>query len=308
MDTVINPASQSRRYHAFGWAVCLASAIFFSSKAIAIKLAYQHGVDAANLLALRMAMALPIYLVLAVIYWRKTNVRQRTVSTQLAPKVIAVGLMGYYLASLFDFMGLSYVSAQLERIVLFSYPLLVVILGALFFAQPLKKPVLVALPLCWLGIMVSMFGDWQGVGSNVLLGAGLILLSALTYALYTLMAKKMIHAMGGGLFTSVAMASAAIGSVLHVTLSQGGASFFGWSSEVYWYALYMAVFATVIPSYLFSEAVKRLGSDLAATSSSVGPVATSVMAVMILGEPFGVWQALGMGLVLASVAWLSRKA
>lgn len=307
METAINPPSQTRHYHIVGWTMCLVSAVLFSSKAVVIKLAYQYGVDAASLLSLRMAMALPVYLLLAVLYWHKATVQQRVLTIQMAPKIAAVGLLGYYLASLLDFMGLAYVSAQLERIVLFSYPLWVVIIGYFAFGQPLKNRVFVALPLCWLGIMVSMSGDGQLFGQKLWLGVGLILVSAISFALYTLLARSMIQAVGGGLFTSLAMASASIGSVIHVAVTQGEAGFIGWPAEVYAYAFYMAIFATVIPSYLFSEAVKRLGSDMAATTSSIGPVATSAMAVVILDETFGIGQAVGLALVLAGVAWLSRK-
>lgn len=307
MEMTNNPYSLTRRYHIVGWTMCLISAVLFSSKAVVIKLAYQYEVDAASLLSLRMAMALPVYLLLTGWYWHKATVQQRILTLQLVPKICAVGLLGYYLASLFDFAGLVYVSAQLERIVLFSYPLWVVLIGYFAFGQPLKKAVRVALPLCWLGIMVSMSGGEQFFGRQIWLGVGLILISAISFALYTLMARSMIQAIGGGLFTSLAMASAAIGSIVHVSVAQGKAGFIGWPQEVYTFAFYMAIFATVIPSYLFSEAVKRLGSDMAATTSSIGPVATSVMAVLILGESFGLRQALGLILVLMGVAWLSRK-
>lgn len=305
MESVINPKT-SRRYHLMGWGICLTAAILFSSKAIAIKLAYLHEVDAASLLALRMAMALPIYLVLGAIYWRQTPIRRRLRVQRKLPHILMVGLLGYFVASLFDFMGLSYVSAQLERIVLFTYPIWVMIIGGLFFGQTLKKALLLALPLGWLGILVSMLGDWQGAGEEVLIGSALILVSAFSYALYTLMARGFIQQLGGGIFTSVAMSGAAVGSVLYA-LVKGPLLSTQWPLEVYGYAFYMAVFATVIPSYLFSEAVKRLGSDVAASSSSIGPIATSVMAVMVLGEPFGFWQLLGLLLVLTSVACLSRS-
>ncbi|MCM2679020.1 DMT family transporter [Echinimonas agarilytica] len=294
------------KYRTMGWAICLLSAVLFSSKAIAIKLAYVYSIDATTLLALRMIMALPIYLVMSFYYWTKSSVKRKSDAVQARYTFLTAGFLGYYLASLLDFMGLSYVSAQLERIVLFSYPMLVIVLGYFFFGQPLQRNVLIALPICWAGIAISMLADWQGAGRHVLLGSALVFGSAVTYAIYTLIARGMIQKLGSGLFTSVAMSCSAVASVVHAIVVGGVDVLLQQELAVYGYALYMAVFATVIPSYLFSEAVKRLGSDVASTASSIGPVMTSAMAVVILHEPFGLWQMLGLACVLLSIGWLSQ--
>lgn len=291
-----------------GFAYAVGAALLFSAKPIIIKWAYDYGIDALSLMLLRMVLALPVYLLIGFIIIRKQNI-------QLPFKHWAaaafVGLFGYYLATFLDLKGLELANAQLERIILYAYPTLVVILGALIFKHKVTKQQFGALALCYAGIICIFLKDLSLQGDQVIQGSLLILLSALSYAVYMLFSKKHIDRFGSLLFTCISMTSATLATIVHIglTLSFTSLDNKDWemSTELMAIVLLLTFAATVIPSFMISEAVKRIGAANAALTGTVGPIMTSIMAVLLLGEIFTLYHGLGMVLVILGVSRLKPK-
>lgn len=294
------------RSRAVTWGlVCAAgSAIAFSAKAIFVKLAYAAApIDAVTLLALRMAYAAPCY---AVLLWWSGRGRPRWQPHALV-RVVALGMLGYYLASLLDFMGLVYVSAALERMVLFLYPTMVVVIGAALQRRPISRVELWALLLSYAGIGAMMWHDLTVSGDvgATLLGCALVFASAVSYAIYLVGAQSLIAGVGSVRFTSAAIlvSSACVGLQFAATrpLAQLAAP-----ASVQLLALAMGLLSTVLPTLLLGAAIKRIGSSRTALVGSMGPVATIGLAAMLLDEPVSLLELLGAGLVLAGVVLVSR--
>jgi drug/metabolite transporter (DMT)-like permease len=295
-------------YVRMGYVFALAGAILFSTKAVAIKLAYADTatpVDAETLLALRMLMALPFYLVIGLLAVRD---RRRT-GKPLPPRrqavaALLVGLLGYWFASYTDFLGLEYISAQFERLILFTYPLFVVILGALFFGQAISPRAVLAILVSYLGLAV-IFGDKLGtMGSDVAIGAALILAAAIAFALYQLLAKPLIGSIGPRLFTCIAMSGAAIGAFAQFLLTHP-VSALAVSNNVLLLSLFIAVGATVIPTFFLNAALHRIPAQANATIGTLSPVMTIALAVLILGERLTPADIIGAALVIAGVGWFT---
>lgn len=286
-----------------GLACLLVGAVLFSTKAIFIKLAYQYDVSSISLLGLRMLSALPFLLLIG--FWRGRGSRaQSQMSTVQVTSTIAIGLMGYYLASYTDFLGLRYVSAGMERVILFTYPTMVLLLQRLLFGTPIRPVQWLATGMCYVGIALAFSGsDWTG-GGNFGLGAALVLLSALLYSGYVVGTGRLAPAVGTIRFTSLALVAAAAGVVTHVLIS--GEPLLGLALPVYVYGLVMGVFCTVVPSYLVTEGVKRLGPGDAAIVGAVGPVATIVLEYLVLHEAMNVLQGLGALLIIGGVVVIGR--
>ena len=281
------------------------AAVGFSGKAILVKLAYRHGVDAETLLALRMAFSLPFFVTMG---WMSAHPKEARLTRRDWAWLFGLGLLGYYLASYLDFLGLRYISAALERLILFVYPTLVVLLAALLFGQRIAHRVLSALTLCYAGIALAVAHDWRLAGStrDLALGSALVFGSALSYALYLLGNGRVVSRIGTMRVTAVASVIAcllALGQFLLMrpvtTLVQP------W--PVYGLALAMALFSTVLPVWLLSEAIHRLGAGQVALTGSLGPVVTLLLAWLLLDEPLGVAQLAGVALVITGVAVMARR-
>ncbi|MCB9082315.1 MAG: EamA family transporter [Lewinellaceae bacterium] len=288
-------------------ALVLLGAVLFSAKAIVVKLAYHYPVDSISLLALRMLFALPFYLAMAgwVRFRRKQLLQENPVRSRDWVWIALYGLAGYYLASLFDFLGLQYITAGLERLILFLYPTLVLVLSALFLRQRILRTQLIALVITYSGIFIAFLDPDVWVHSEHLwLGAGLIFLCSLTYAIYLMGSGTLIPRLGTLRYTSLAMSIACVGVlthhgiVLHFRL-------FHFPAEVYYLALFMAVFSTVLPTFLIGEGIRVIGASNTSILGSIGPVATIVMAYFVLGESFGWWQLLGTVVVTGGVMYIS---
>jgi drug/metabolite transporter (DMT)-like permease len=226
----------------------------------------------------------------------------------LLPTVL-MGMLGYYISSFFDFWGLKFISAGLERVVLFSYPTLVVLLSALLFRQKIYSYQVWALLLSYVGIAIAFAADMkQETGSNVWLGGFLIFVCATTFSMYVIFSGRLIPQIGVGLFTAVAMLSATAGIVLHFLLTGNHLQqllAFNWQIQVL--MALMGVFATVVPSFFVSSGIKLIGSSNVAIISSIGPMITIALAWYFLQEPFGWQQLAGTLLVVAGVFWVSKK-
>jgi drug/metabolite transporter (DMT)-like permease len=299
------PAAPTRGYVQIGYLFAATGALLFSTKAIAIKLAYEEAVDAETLLALRMAMALPFYAAIAWLAIRDRRQRGDPLpSPSLLVKSALVGALGYWFASYTDFLGLEYIAASFERLILFTYPFFVVVFGALFFAQPIKARVLLAVGLSYIGLALIFTEKSTADGNNPAIGASLVLAAAVAFAFYQLLAKGLIGIVGPRLFTCVAMSGAAVGAFIQFFLTHPADNLVV-SMRVYALTLFLAIGATVLPSFFLNAALHRISAQANATIGTLSPVVTILLAVAILGEHLTLADILGTTLVLAGVGWFA---
>ncbi len=289
----------------FGYLCAALGATLFSTKAIIIKLAYADGINAETLLALRMGLSLPFY---AAIGWASVAERRRTgralPGRGLVLRATLIGMLGYWFASYTDFLGLEYISAQFERLILFTYPAFVMIFGALFFVQPIRAPTFIGIAISYLGLAFIFATKVTTLGVEVAKGAALVLAAALAFALYQLLAKEVIGRIGPRLFTCIAMSGAAAMALLQFALTQPLASLIV-SEHMLFYGLLVAIGATVLPSFLLNTALQRISAQANSTIGTLSPVVTILLAVAILGEAFSWIDAAGTALVLAGVGWFT---
>ena len=288
-----------------GYACAALGAALFSTKAIVIKLAYAEGINTETLLALRMALSFPVYAVIGVLAIRDRLMHGRPLPGRaLVLRVAAVGLLGYWLASYTDFLGLVYISAQFERLILFTYPAFVVLFGAMFFGQAMRARVVVGVLISYCGLLLIFATKLNVLGSDVVKGAGLVLVAAISFALYQLLAKGLIGKIGPRLFTCIAMSAAAAAALLQFALTQPlGSLFVG--PELLGYGLLLAIGATVLPSFLLNAALHRISAQANATIGTLSPVITILLALAVLGETISWIDAAGTALVLAGVGWFT---
>ncbi len=299
---------KSKYYFLGGILIALCGTICFSAKAILVKLAYRDSsVDAVTLLALRMIFSVPFFAIAAAFSSGKsTNVK---FTGRQWFYVALIGLMGYYVSSMFDFVGLQYVSAGIERLILFSYPTMVLLMSSLLFKVKIKPLQWSALIITYLGLATAFFGEVNfrsSHSSDFLFGSALIFLCAITYASYITGSGRLIPQVGAAKFNSYAMSFASIGVLLHFFIWSDG-SLFHLESRVYLYGFLMAIFSTVIPSYLVTLAINRIGANNAAIVSSVGPVSTILLAYIFLGETVTLWQLIGTVLILIGVLIIGKQ-
>ena len=290
-----------------GFLIAFIGAILFSTKAIIVKKAFADvQVDALTLLAIRMVFSLPFYLVAA--FFITTNKANIKLTGKEWMYIIALGLFGYYLSSLFDFIGLQYISAGLERLILFLYPSFAVLINAFFFKQEIKRIQVLALVITYIGIGIAYFGELQiDTGNpNFYWGSFLIFLCSVTYASYIAGSGYVIPKVGASKFTAYAMLTSTGGVLLHYLL-RGQYDVLQHTEGLWWYGVLLALIATVIPTFMLSYALKKIGANNVAIISSVGPVSTIVQAHFVLGEPIFTEQVIGTVLVLIGVLLLSIK-
>lgn len=286
----------------FGVIFALLAAVGFSAKAILVKLAYLDHVDAITLLALRMAFSVPFFIGVAIWAWLR---HAEPLGRQDKLLVLALGLLGYYLSSYLDFLGLQYVTAGLERLILFLYPTMTVILTALLYKRAIGGKVLVAMVLSYAGIAMVFLHD-AGVreGGSVMLGTLLVFLSTLSYSTYLVGAGHAIRRIGTARFTAYAMVVASAASLLQFGVMRP-LSALDLPLRVYGLSIAMALFSTVMPVFLLSYAIRRIGSGSASLIGSIGPVSTIGMAYVFLGEQITPLKITGSALVLAGVLIVS---
>lgn len=276
--------------------------VLFSSKAVMVKLAYQYQVDTLDLLMFRMFLSLPFYVLILFI------IRKKRPSVEIKAKdylwLLAFGFVGYYLASYFDFLGLNYIKAGLERIILFVYPTIVVFLSWLFFRERITKVQTTAIVITYIGVVVTFWNEMEIVGNEALVGGFLVLLSAITYASYLVGSGWLIPKFGVLRFTCYAMIVSTICILIHYVFS-GDWDLFQYPLPVYGYGFAMAIFATLIPSFLVSASIERLGASNFSILGSLGPVSTILLAYIFLAEKLTYWQLFGMLIVIFGVTYLS---
>jgi drug/metabolite transporter (DMT)-like permease len=282
----------------------LLAAIGFSAKAILIKLAYAHPVDAATLLTLRLLFSAPFFVLMAL--WSKHEAVP--LSRGQWVWVVVLGFSGYYLASYLDFLGLTYITAGLERLILFLHPTIVILLSAWWLKKPIRSHHFVALALSYGGIALVFTENlnFGGHAHEVAVGGALVFASGVIYAFYLIGAGEIVGKIGAMRFTAYAMLVACLVCVLQF-LSTHDARTLVVPAQVYWLTFAMAIISTVIPAWLMSEGIRLTGANHAAMVGSVGPVATIFFGYWFLNEPITVIQITGAALVLAGVALVGAR-
>ncbi|VVH52486.1 Permease of the drug/metabolite transporter (DMT) superfamily [uncultured Gammaproteobacteria bacterium] len=298
--------NNTQQKFSLGLLLAFLGTFLFALKSIFIKLAYFEGLNSDVVLMLRMAIALPIYLgILSYIFWKKDQSKVLTQTTLFS--IVGLGFIGYFLASLLDLKGLETISAGLERLTLFTYPIFIAILGAIFFSTLLTKRIIVVLITTYLGLWIMfsqerLLSDSNDIGSGVIL----VLFSALSYAFYVLFSKKIISRIGSVLFTAIAMSASSM-FVLFFYFLLFDFSQVSISHNAWLWVFLLATVSTVIPSFLISEAIHRISPLQTSIVGMLGPIVTIILAVFILSEPFGIHQILGVSLVVLGVGFLTFR-
>ena len=286
---------------AAGLTMAALGAIAFSGKAIIVKLAYRHGVDAVTLIMYRMLFALPLFLALA--WWAGRGRPPLAARDRWA--VLGLGVTGYYLASFLDFLGLQYVTASLERLILYLNPTLVLLIGVVLFGHRVTRRHLAALAVSYVGVLLVFGHEVRLEGTDTALGAALVFGSAVSYAIYLAFSGEVVRRVGAlrltGLATTVACALCIAQFFLLRPVSAMVVA-----PEVLWLSVLNATLCTFAPVLLVMMAIERVGPTLVAQTGMLGPLSTLAMGVVILGEPFTPWVAAGTLLVLVGVALLAR--
>ncbi len=295
--------SEQHSQHRIGVIYALVGTALFSIKPVLIKLAYQAGGDATAIMSLRAISSLPFYLLILV--WLCRLETTRISLRQSGWQAAAVGILGYYLASLLDITSLAYISAQLERLLIFLYPTFVIIISVVVLKEKLKRGMLSVMLLGYVGVLLIFIHDLDTIGAQVWVGSGLAICSALVFAFYLVLSKQVITKLGGQLFTSVGMSSA--GLIIMLQYSVDGMSFGHMSVSLIGLGIATGIFCTVLPSYFVAAAMSRLTPSVMSLTGNIGPVVTTVFAVTLLGESFSLFHALGISLVVYSVVLIGGR-
>lgn len=284
-----------------GLLLAAAGAIAFSGKAIIVKLAYQYGVDSITLLMFRMLFAMPFFLLLA--WWAGRS--QAPLTRHDVWGVLGLGFSGYYLSSHLDFLGLQYISASFERLILYLNPTLVLILGWVLYKRKITYRQGVAMAVSYSGVLLVFGHEISLVGDNVFLGATLVFLSAVTYAIYLSYSGQLVQRLGSlrlaGLATTVACFFCILQFVLLKPMSALNVA-----PEVIGLSVLNATACTVLPVLMIMMAIERIGAGLTSQVGMIGPMSTLTMGVFFLNEPFTIWILAGTALVLGGVFWVTQ--
>jgi len=295
---------QANKQFWYGVGIGVLGIVLFSSKAVMVKLAYNYEVDAISVLLLRMMFSFPFYIVIAYFYRNQNTINKPNSKDYLW--LTFFGFVGYYLASYFDFVGLTYIKASLERIILFLYPTIVIILNKVFLKQPITKIQALAIGLTYLGIVIAFSDEVSISGSETYLGGFFILLSAITYASYLVGSGWLIPKFGVMKFTAYAMIVSCVCVFIHYSIIND-TNLFDFSWEVYVLGFLIAVFATVIPSFLVSASIKMISSSNFAIVAGIGPISTIILAAIFLNERLTLFQLFGALIVIIGILFVSLK-
>jgi drug/metabolite transporter (DMT)-like permease len=277
-------------------------AIAFSGKAIIVKLAYRYGVDAVTLIMYRMLFALPMFVILT--WWAGRG--KPPLTWRDARAVLGLGFCGYYLASFLDFAGLRYISASLERLILYLNPTLVLGLGVLLFQRKVTRAQVIALAVSYAGVLCVFGKEVTIQGANVPLGATLVFGSAVSYAVYLAYSGQEVMRLGALRLTGLATSVACIICIAQFFVLRPWTAM-AVAPQVLWLSALNATVCTFAPVLMVMMAIERIGASLTAQTGTIGPLSTILMAVMLLGEPFTVWVAAGTVLVIAGIWLLARQ-
>ncbi len=293
---------------ASGLTLAILGAVAFSGKAIIVKLAYRQGVDAVTLLMLRMALALPFFVLMA---WWAGRARQGLAPVALQWRdrlgMVWLGFTGYYLASFLDFAGLAYISASFERLILYLNPTLVVLLGAVLYRRPISRYQWLGLAISYGGVVLVFGHEVHLSGEGVWLGSALVFCSAVSYALYLSYSGEMVRRLGALRLVGWASAVACVLCIGQFLVLRPVAGLWDLAPDIWTLSIINASACTVVPVVLVMLGIERLGAGLAAQVGMVGPMSTLVMASLFLDEPLTAWVLGGTVLVMAGVFVCTRS-
>jgi drug/metabolite transporter (DMT)-like permease len=303
MTTATLPTEHEARNRTIGVMLAAGGAGLFSLKGVVIKLAFLEGISVGQLLTLRMAMSLPVYAAIGIFAYARAKQKP---SPRLFAIAAGLGIMSYCLSSWMNFEGLKYISAQLERLILYIYPTMVAVLSFFFLKEKITRRHVFALILAYAGVAILFGAEIGHQGPQAALGATLCFAGAVIYAIYVTSSKGVISRMGSTLFTAFGMSTASIVFLAYsgVDIAMHGAP--PVTTNGLWLAFTLAMLCTVIPSFMIAEAIGRIGPGPMSAIGGVGPVIAAWAAVMILHEPFGWPHVAAMALTILGV-WLLAK-
>ena len=297
--------TSTRKGFLWGILMLIIANICFSAKAVIIKLLYKEGITTESVIALRMIIALPFYL--GTIVWlgrREQNVRL-TMREWLA--ISGLGILSYYISSMLDFMGLQYVTAGVERLILYTYPTMVLVFSALLFKQKVTRTQIFALVITYTGVILAFVAEkGLGVQRDLIKGGLLIFTCAITYSVYVVYTGQYARKVGSAKFTSYAVIAATVPAIIQSWWCEG-LDLFHFSGEVYWLGIWLGVVATVVPTFLIVEGIRVIGANNSGIVGFVGPVSTIVLANIFLGEAITPLQLVGTVVVLGGVFLLTTR-
>lgn len=284
-----------------GLLLAAAGSIAFSGKAIIVKLAYLHGVDAITLVMLRMLVALPFFIAMA--WWAGRHQAPLTRNDWLG--VLGLGFLGYYLSSYLDFLGLQYISASFERLILYLNPTLVLVLGWVLYKRKITYRQGMAMAVSYSGVLLVFGHEVSLVGDNIGLGAILVFGSAISYAIYLTYSGELVKRLGSLRLAGLATTVACFFCILQFVLLKPVAAL-NVVPEVIWLSMLNATVCTVLPVLLIMMAIERIGPGLTSQIGMIGPLSTLTMGAFFLNETFNLWILMGTVLVLGGVFWVTK--
>jgi len=297
--------STAKRSYLSGLLLAAAGAIAFSGKAIIVKLSYRYGVDAVTIIMLRMLFALPFFIALGIWSERQTQARENPLTRRDALGIVALGFVGYYLSSYLDFLGLQYITASLERLILYLNPTLVVLLGWLIYKKPVQPIRMLAMVVSYSGVLLVCVHELSFIGADVALGSALVFASALTYGVYLLYSGQIVQRIGAlrlvGWATTVACICCIVQFLVLRPMSAADVP-----EQVLWLAILNALLCTVAPVLMVMMAIERIGAALTAQTGMIGPMATITLGVLVLDEPLNLWIGAGTLLVVGGVFLVTK--
>ncbi len=298
----LTPPLHDRRQYLIGLAIAISGAVLFSTKAILAKLIYRYDVDAVTLITFRMLFSLPVFAAIAV--WQARKGPGLTVADRW--RLVGLGLIGYYLSSFLDFLGLQYITAGLERLILFLTPSFVLLISAVFLKRKIRAIEWASLSVSYFGIVLVFLHDLKFGGDKVLLGSSMVLGAAISYALYLIQSGRLVLRLGSLRLVSYAMCVSSAACIAQFFLLRPAAMLIQ-PAAVYWLSLVNAIFCTVLPVFLTMFAVQRIGAAIASQAGMIGPVSTLFLGAIFLNEPITGWQLAGTALVITGMYLLSKR-
>jgi len=300
-----SPAPSLNPSLASGLLLALIGAIAFSGKAIIVKLAYRHGVDAVTLIMYRMVLALPFFILL--VWWssRQDHARANPITRRDAGSIFVLGFVGYYFSSYLDFLGLQYISASLERLILYLNPTIVLLLGWVLYRRRISRWRALAMAISYSGVVLVFGHELSLGGQDAILGSTLVFVSAVTYAIYLVMSGQLVQRIGAMRLVGLASSVASVCCALQFLWMRPMSALWV-PTEVFWLSLVNATLCTVVPLVLIMMAIERIGAALTSQAGMIGPMATIALGVWLLDEPFNAWTGMGTLLVLGGVYMVSK--
>jgi drug/metabolite transporter (DMT)-like permease len=302
VSSASNADASARR---LGFLLAAGGAVLFSAKAILAKFQFRYGLDALDVMALRMSFSLPLFAALAV---RESRRARAPLQRRDIGVILVLGVLGYYLSSLLDFWGLQYVPVSLERLILFLNPTFVLLLGVVFFKRHVARREWLALAVSYAGVVLVFLENLRLEGEHLVLGSALVLGAALAYALYLALSGELIHRVGPLRLVAYAMLTSTAATAVHYLLARDPAHLLQLPTPVYGFALANAVLCTFAPVTMTMAAVARIGSGATAQLSALGPVSLLFLGGWLLGEKVSIVQVVGTAIVLGGILLLARPA